>query len=145
MGKSSAICGPRTAGTLSGFFDVFTWREPGQVVFYEATVGPDRIKPTQLRFVEVALRFHRLEELIIVEIAGPVPRGTLARGLGSAGDAGERDARRSIAGQPPSSSQGLLRRAGRDLLEALGTASGPDETETRQILRDVAAAIQSRQ
>jgi hypothetical protein len=41
-----------------GFFDVFAWREPGQVRFYEAKVGPDRIKPTQLRFIELALRFH---------------------------------------------------------------------------------------
>jgi len=32
---------------------------PGQVRFYEAKVGPDRIKPTQLRFIELALRFHR--------------------------------------------------------------------------------------
>ena len=47
-------------GSLGGFFDVFAWREPGQVRFYEAKVGPDRIKPTQLRFVELALRFHRL-------------------------------------------------------------------------------------
>jgi hypothetical protein len=45
-------------GSLGGFFDVFAWREPGEVRFYEAKVGPDRIKPTQLRFVELALRFH---------------------------------------------------------------------------------------
>ena len=74
-------------GTLSGFFDVFAWREPGQVGFYEAKVGPDRIKPTQLRFVEVALRFHRLEEFMIVEVAGLVPAWRLARGASSAGDA----------------------------------------------------------
>jgi hypothetical protein len=61
-------------GTLSGFFDVFAWREPGQVGFYEAKVGPDRINPTQLRFVEVALRFHHLEEFMIVEVAGLSPR-----------------------------------------------------------------------
>ena len=48
-------------GSLGGFFDVFAWREPGQVRFAEAKVGPDRIKPTQLRFVELALRFHRLQ------------------------------------------------------------------------------------
>ncbi len=46
-------------GTLGGFFDVFAWREPGQVRFCEAKVGPDRIKATQIRFLEVALRFHR--------------------------------------------------------------------------------------
>jgi hypothetical protein len=49
-------------GSLGGFFDVFAWREPGEVRFCEAKVGPDRVKPTQLRFVELALRFHRLEE-----------------------------------------------------------------------------------
>jgi hypothetical protein len=43
-------------GTLSGFFDVFAWREPGRVAFVEAKVGPDRIKPTQVRFVEMARR-----------------------------------------------------------------------------------------
>ncbi len=36
-------------GTLSGFFDVFAGREPGQVRFCEAKVCPDRVKPTQLR------------------------------------------------------------------------------------------------
>ena len=42
-----------------------------QVRFCEAKVGPDRVKPTQLRFVELALRFHRLEEFTIIEVAGP--------------------------------------------------------------------------
>jgi hypothetical protein len=69
-------------GSLGGFSDVFAWREPGEVRFYEAKVGPDRIKPTQLRFAELALRFHRLD-----------------------------------------------------------AETGPDEPETREILRDVAAAI----
>ena len=63
-------------GTLSGFFDVFAWREPGRAAFVEAKVGPDRIKPTQLRFVEIALRFRGLEEFMIVEIAGPSPQRT---------------------------------------------------------------------
>ena len=66
-------------GTLSGFFDVFAWREPGQVSFCEAKVGPDRIKPTQLRFLEAALRFRQLEEFMIVEVAGLSLRGTPAR------------------------------------------------------------------
>ena len=57
-------------GTLSGFFDVFAWREPSQVGFYEAKVGPDRIKPTQRRFLEVALRFRPIEDFTIVEVAG---------------------------------------------------------------------------
>ena len=47
-------------GTLSGFFDVFAWQEPGRAAFFEVKVGPDRIKPTQLRFAEIALRFRRL-------------------------------------------------------------------------------------
>ena len=128
-------------GTLSGFFDVFAWREPGQVGFYEAKVGPDRIKPTQLRFVEVALRLHRLEEFMIVEVTGPLPRSAPAR---EPGKAANRNARRPVAGQPSPGGQGLLRRAGRDLLQALGSVTGPDEPETRQMLRDVAAAIEAR-
>ena len=62
----------RTAngGTLGGFFDVFAWRKPGQVRFAEAKVGPDRVKPTRLRFAELALRFHRLEQFTIAEVAG---------------------------------------------------------------------------
>jgi hypothetical protein len=70
-------------GSLGGFFDVFAWREPGQVRFYEAKVGPDRIKPTQIRFLEVALRFHRLQEFTIIEVAGPSLRVTLERGPGA--------------------------------------------------------------
>ena len=71
-------------GTLSGFFDVFAWREPGQAAFFEAKVGPDRIKPTQLRFAEIALRLRPLEEFMIVEIAVPSPQRTPARQPGSA-------------------------------------------------------------
>jgi hypothetical protein len=55
-------------GTLGGFFDVFAWREPGEVRFDEAKVGPDRIRDTQRMFVEKALRFRRLEEFTIIEI-----------------------------------------------------------------------------
>jgi hypothetical protein len=43
-------------GTLSGFLDVFAWREPGRAAFFEVKAGPDRIKPTQLRFTKIALR-----------------------------------------------------------------------------------------
>ena len=57
-------------GSLSGFFDVFAWREPGEVRFDEVKVGPDRIKLTQLWFVELALRFRRLEQFTIAEVAG---------------------------------------------------------------------------
>ena len=60
-------------GTLSGFFDVFAWREPGRVAFFEAKVGPDRIKATQLRFAEIALWSRSLDEFMIVEIAGLSP------------------------------------------------------------------------
>ena len=66
-------------GSLSGFFDVFAWREPGEVKFYEAKVGPDRIKPT------LALRFHRLEQFTIAEVAGD--RG-IHDGVGDWGNAG---------------------------------------------------------
>ena len=69
-------------GTLSGFFDVFAWREPGRAAFVEAKVGPDRIKPTQLRFVEIALGFRSLDDFVIVEIARLSPQRTLSRRLG---------------------------------------------------------------
>lgn len=49
-----------------------------------------------------------------------------------------------MAGQPSPGGQGLLRRAGRDLLQPLGSVTGPDEPETRQVRRDVAAAIEAR-
>jgi len=40
--------------------------------------------------------------------------------------------------------QGLPRQAARGLLRALDGVTGPDEPETREILRDVAAAIEAR-
>ncbi len=91
--------------TLSGFFDVFAWREPGQAGFFEAKVGPGRIKPTQLRFAEIALRLRPLEEFMIVEIAVPSPHRTPARQLGSV--AGQAAARRPATAR--------LGPAGRDL------------------------------
>jgi hypothetical protein len=92
----------RTAngGTLKGFFDVFAWREPGQVAFFEAKVGPDRIKPTQLRFVEIALRFNSLDDFMIVEIPGPSPYRTPARQLGTT--ASQAAARRPVSTAPRS-------------------------------------------
>lgn len=36
-------------GTLAGFFDVFAWREPAEVLFCEVKVGPDRIQASQRR------------------------------------------------------------------------------------------------
>ena len=131
-------------GSLGGFFDVFAWREPGQVRFCEAKVGPDRIKPTQLRFVELALRFHRLEEFTIIEVAGPSLRVTLERRPRSALEAVGRDMRRPMADQLRSRRQSLLRRAARDLLRELDRVAGPDEQETRETMRDVAAAIEAR-
>jgi hypothetical protein len=131
-------------GTLGGFFDVFAWREPGQVRFDEAKVGPDRIKPTQVRFVELALRFHRLQEFMIIEVAGPSLRGTQERTPKSALEAAQRDMRRSMADQLRSQRQGLLRQAARDLLRELDRVAGPDDPETRLALRDVAAAVEAR-
>jgi len=92
-------------GTLSGFFDVFAWREPGRASFVEAKVGPDRIKPTQLRFVEIALRFRGLEEFMIVEIAGPSLLRTPARQPGIA--AGQPALRRPVITGPRSGSRDL--------------------------------------
>jgi hypothetical protein len=62
----------RTAndGKLGGFFDVFAWREPGEVRFIEVKVAKDWIRPTQRRFVERALRFHDPKQFMIVEIPG---------------------------------------------------------------------------
>jgi hypothetical protein len=45
-------------GKLGGFFDVFAWRPPGEVMFLEIKTAGDRVQPTQRRFVERALRFH---------------------------------------------------------------------------------------
>ena len=56
------------AGKLGGFFDVFAWRDPGEVRFAEAKVGKDRIRPSQARFLERALQFHRPQAFTIIEI-----------------------------------------------------------------------------
>ena len=40
--------------------------------------------------------------------------------------------------------QGLLRRAAGDLLGELDRVTGPDEPETRETLREVAAAVEAR-
>ena len=124
-------------GTLAGFFDVFAWREPGQVGLYEAKVGPDRIKPTQLRFLEAALRLRDLEEFTLVEVAGPAQRGAAARQHHRAGYAA------GTSGEQ-SDGQEVLQRVGQDLLQALGSVAGPDDPQVRQVLRDVAVAIDAR-
>ena len=111
-------------GTLSGFFDVFAWREPGGAAFFEVKVGPDRIKPTQLRFVEIALRFRRLEDFMIVEVAGPSPRRTPAGQLGTT--AGQASGRRPVAIGP--------RFGGRDLRPPLRrpVPAGPGHYASRE-------------
>lgn len=110
-------------GRLSGFFDVFAWREPGQVRFCEAKVGPDWITPSQLRFVEVALRLHHLHDFTIIEVAGPSP-GEQRRAPRSAAEAAEPNAGRSIAGQLCSNGQGLVGRPGKTCYACLTTSPG---------------------
>ena len=104
-------------GSRSGFFDVFAWRKPGQVRFYEAKAGPDQIKPTQLRFLEVALRFHRPADFMIIEVTGPSMPGEAGRRPTSAWQTVEQDRQRPMAQQLRSDGQGL-RRAASDLLRA---------------------------
>jgi len=58
-------------GTLAGFFDVFAWREPGEVLFCEVKVGPDRIEANQRRFLGNALRLRPLSEFLIIEMHQP--------------------------------------------------------------------------
>jgi hypothetical protein len=68
-------------GKLTGFFDVFAWREPGQAGFFEAKVGTDTIRPSQRAFLETALRFRPLDQFTIIEFGRehangpPAPRG----------------------------------------------------------------------
>lgn len=58
-------------GKLGGFFDVFAWREPGEVRFDEVKVGRDPIGPNQRRFVKLALDLHHLlDEFTIIEVPG---------------------------------------------------------------------------
>ena len=123
---------------------LFAWREPGEVRFCEAKAGPDPIKPTQLRFVELASRFHRLQEFTIIEVAARSLRSAPGHMPGSAWEAVEQDMRQPMADQLRSQRQGLLRRAARDLLRALEHVAGPDEPVTRETLRDVAAAVDLR-
>jgi hypothetical protein len=131
-------------GSLGGFFDVFAWREPGQVRFCEAKVGPDRVKPTQLRFIELALRFLRSEQFMIIEVAAPSLRSAPGHMPRSAWEVVGLDMRRPMPDQLRSRRQSLLRRAARDLLRELDRVAGPDEPETRETLRDVAAAVDLR-
>ena len=52
--------------------------------------------------------------------------------------------RRPMPDQLRSQRQSLLRRAAQDLLRELDRVAGPDEQETRETLRDVAAAVDLR-
>jgi len=61
--------------SYGGFFDVFVWREPGEVKFYEVKVGEDDINLNQRKFVERALGLdHRPEEFTIIEVLKPPAR-----------------------------------------------------------------------
>ena len=62
--------------SFGGFFDVFVWREPGEVGFYEVKVGKkDDINLNQCKFVERALGLdHHLEEFMIIEVLKPTAR-----------------------------------------------------------------------
>ena len=57
-------------GKLGGFFDVFAWRQPGEVRFDDVKVRPNRIGASQCKFLETALRFHPLEEFTLIEVEG---------------------------------------------------------------------------
>ena len=63
------------SGKLNGFFDVFAWREPGEIRFDEVkVVTGDQITDSQREFVERALRLHRLEQFTIIEVPKPTAR-----------------------------------------------------------------------
>ncbi len=56
-------------GTLGGFFDVFAWREPGEVGFYEAKGSGDSIRDSQRRLLKLALDLHhRSQQFTIIKI-----------------------------------------------------------------------------
>jgi hypothetical protein len=66
-------------GTLAGFFDVFAWREPGEVLFCEVKDGPGRIQASQHRFLGNALRLRPLSEFLIIEMSQPARTSLAAR------------------------------------------------------------------
>jgi hypothetical protein len=56
-------------GKLGGFFDVFAWREPGEVRFDEVKVSRDPIGLNQRKFVKLALDLHhRLDQFTISKV-----------------------------------------------------------------------------
>jgi hypothetical protein len=66
-------------GKLDGFFDVFAWREPGEVRFDEAKTSGDSPRPSQRKFVKLALDLgHRLEQFTIIKVpTTPSPRSRI--------------------------------------------------------------------
>jgi hypothetical protein len=58
------------SGMLGGFFDVFAWRQPGEVRFDDVKVRPNRIGDSQCRFLETALRYHPVEQFTLIEVDG---------------------------------------------------------------------------
>ena len=56
-------------GKLGGFFDVFAWRDPGEVRFDEVKTSGDSPRPSQREFVKLALDLgHRLEQFTIIKV-----------------------------------------------------------------------------
>ena len=90
------------------------------------------------------MRLDRPADFMIIEVAGPSLPGEAARRPTSAWQAVEQDRQQPTPEQLRSDGQGLLRRAVRDLLRELDRVTGPDEPETREILRVVVAATEAR-
>jgi hypothetical protein len=66
-------------GRLAGFFDVFAWREPREVLFCEVKVGRDRIQASQRRFLANALPLRPLSEFVVIEMPRPTGKYRAAR------------------------------------------------------------------
>ena len=52
---------------------MFAWREPGEVLFCEVKVGPDRIRANRRRFLDNALWLRPLSEFLIIEMPRAIP------------------------------------------------------------------------
>ena len=62
-------------GKLDGFFDVFAWRDPGEVRFDEAKTSGDSPRGSQRKFVKLALDLgHRLEQFTIIKVPKTMQR-----------------------------------------------------------------------
>ena len=100
-------------GKLTGFFDVFAWREPGEVGFFEAKSAPTASVPASARSWRRPC-VPPLDQFTIIEFgrqrrpARPLPAGPAARHAGERGDrAGRdraRDGGRAAAGRVPKTS-----------------------------------------